>query len=447
MRVIIIGAVAAGTSAATEIRRNHKDAEIVVYEKDKYISYVGCGMPYYISGEIDEVEGIVPRGPENFKKNRDIDIFISHEVMSINSDEKTIMVKNLVTDHVFQDSYDKLIISTGAVAKVPRIKGINQSNVFILRNINHMNKINSFIKNEKPKKAAVIGGGFIGLEMAESFKNLGMEVSIVEMFSISKGIDSELTPIIEDHLKENDVKVYSNTSSEEINDKGIVLGDGRSVEADIVLLATGVEANVDLAKKAGIELGESGAIKVDKYMQTNIKDIYSCGDCTEVYNRVTGKNMYRPLGTTANKTGIIAGSNISGKEVEFKGVLGTGIYRIFDLTVGQTGLNEEEAKEQGYDYVTATSHNLNKPQFMGGKPIVIKLVADKKDGRLLGGQVIGYEGADKRLDVIVAAITLNGKAEDLMYMDLAYSPPYSAARDPIYYAAVKLLAALGKQEK
>ncbi|HZJ98714.1 MAG TPA: FAD-dependent oxidoreductase [Tissierellaceae bacterium] len=444
MRVIIIGGVAAGTSAATEIRRNHKEAEIIIYEKDKYISYVGCGMPYYISDEIDDFDGLVPRDPETFKENRNIDIFIQHEVLSINPNVKNLTVKNIVTGQVFQDSYDKLIIASGAVAKLPPIKGVDRSNVFMLRNINHMNEIKAFIERENPKKAAVIGSGFVGMEMVESFKNLGMEVDLISRSSISKGIDSDLIKIIEEHLKENNVNLHTNISTKEINEKGLVLGDGTTVEADIVLVATGIEPNVVLARKTGVKLGTSGAIRVDKYMQTNLKDIYSCGDCIEVYNTVTDNKMYRPLGTTASKTGIIAGSNISGKEVEFKGVLGTGIYRIFDMDIGQTGLSELEAKEQGYDAIAIRSQSLNKPEIMGGKPITIKIIADKKDGRLLGAQVIGYEGVDKRLDVLVAAITLNGKAEDLMFMDLAYSPPYSSVRDPIYYAAVKLIAALEK---
>jgi len=439
MRVIIIGGVAAGTSAATEIRRNNKDAQIVIYEKDKYISYVGCGMPYYVSNEVERFDEIVPRQGEFFKAKHNIDVLTQHEVLSIDSHEKRLSVKNILTEEVFQDSYDKLVIATGAMSKMPEIKGANRKNVFPLRNINHMNNIKAFIESNKPRKAAIIGSGFIGMEMCESFKNLGMEVSLISRSSISKGIDIDLLDIIEKHLKDNGVNVYTNTTTEEIKQEGVVIGDGRIVEADLVLVATGIKPNVELAKKAGVELGVTGAIKVDKYMQTNISDIYSCGDCIEVYNAVTGKVMYRPLGSTANKTGTIAGSNICGKEVEFKGVLGTGIYRIFDMSVGQTGLSEEEAIKQGYDVISSRVQRHNKPGFMGGKPITIKIVAEKKSGKLLGAQVIGYEGVDKRLDVLVTAITLKGKAEDLMYMDLGYSPPFSTVRDPIYYAAVKLL--------
>lgn len=442
MRVIIIGAVAAGTSAATEIRRNNKETEIVIYDRDTYVSYAGCGMPYYISNEFSNFEELVPRNPAFFKTKSNIDIMTEHEVLSINPYIKSITVKNISTKELFQDTYDKLVIATGATSGVPEIKGANRKNVFLLRNINDMNKIKAFIESESPKKAAIIGTGFIGMEMCESFKNLGMEVSLIARSSIAKGIDKDMNVYIEKHLKEKGINVFTNTQTEEINEYGVVIGDSSTVEAGIILIAAGIKPNVELAKSIGVTIGSTGAIKVDKYMQTNIKDIYSCGDCIEVYNTVTGKAIYKPLGSTANKTGTIAGSNITGKIEEFRGILGTGIYRIFDMTVGQTGLSEEEAKKQGYDVVVTIDQKTNKPEYMGGRPIFIKVVADKETGMLLGAQVIGYEGVDKRLDVLVAAITLKAKAEDLMHLDLAYSPPYSIPRDPVYYAGAKLRAAL-----
>ncbi len=438
MKVIIIGAVAAGTSAATEIKRNDKEAEIVIYEKDKYISYSGCGMPYYISNEIRNFDEIVSRDAEYFKNKNNIDIFIEHEVLSINPDVKTVTVKNILNDEIIQDTYDKLVIATGATSTVPKVKGSENKNVFVLRNINDMNNIKSFIQKHTPQKAAVIGGGFVGLEMCESFKNLGMEVTLIARSTISKGIDKDMTVYIEEYLKENGVTVLTDTQTEEINEQGVILGDGNIIKADIVLLATGIKPNVDLAKSIGIELGTTGAIKVDKNMKTNIDDIYSCGDCIEMFNAVTGKAIYRPLGSTANKTGTIAGSNITNIKEEFRGVLGTGIYRIFNMSVGQTGLSEEEAIKQGFDIRVSIDKKINKPRNMGGKPIIIKAIADNKDGRLLGAQIIGYDGVDKRLDVLVTAISLKAKAEDLIHLDLAYSPPFSLPRDPLYYTGIKL---------
>ncbi|HPY55893.1 MAG TPA: FAD-dependent oxidoreductase, partial [Sedimentibacter sp.] len=301
MRVVIIGAVAAGTSAATEIRRNDKKAEIIIYEKDKYISYAGCGMPYYISNEAEGFSSVVPRDKDFFKEKHNIDIYTEHEVVSVNPNNKTLRVKNKSGE--IMDRYDKLIIATGAMSVKPDLKGSDRDNVFILRNINDMIDIKNFIDENKPKSAVIIGSGFIGLEMCESFKLLGLDVTIIARSKISKGIDNDLSLYIEEHLKEKGVNVYTNTKTVEINDSGVVLGDGSIVKADMVLLATGAKPNVTLAKEMGVKLGSTGAIKVDKYMKTNIEDVYSCGDCIEMYYSFNGNPVYRPLGSTANKTG------------------------------------------------------------------------------------------------------------------------------------------------
>jgi len=444
MRIVIIGAVAAGTSAATAARRNDKNAEIVIYEKSKYISYAGCGMPYLISKEFEDFNELVPRNPQYFKNKQNVDILIEHEVLSVNAAEKTLTVKNIVTGEIIEDSYDKLVISTGASSAKPDLKGSDRNNVFALRNIDDMIKINEFISVNAPKTAAIVGSGFIGLEMCESFKNLGMDVTIIARSSISKGLDKDMSALIEEHLKEKGVKVFTGTATNEITDFGVLLGDGSIVPADIVLLATGIVPNVELAKNMGVELGVTGAIKVDKHMKTNLEDVYSCGDCIEEYNTITGKAMYRPLGSTANKTGTIAGNNITDIKDEFRGVLGTGIYRIFDLSVGQTGFSEEEALKQGFDAAVSVDTKESKPEYMGGKTITVKAVADKKTDQIIGAQIIGYEGVDKRLDVLATLITYKGKPEDLMHMDLSYSPPYSTARDPLYYTGAKLNARLNK---
>ncbi len=351
MRIVIIGAVAAGTSAATEIRRNDRDAEIIIYEKDKYISYAGCGMPYYISNEVDNFLSVAPRDAEFFKEKHNIHIHTQHEVLSVNPDKKTLTVKNLLSGGEFVDSYDKLVIATGAMSVKPDLKGSDKDNVFLLRNISDMNDIKNFIEKNKPSSAVIVGSGFIGLEMCESFKHLGMDVTIIARSKIAKGIDKDMSLYIEEHLREKGVNVYTNTKTLEINNSGVVIGDGSLIKADIVLLATGVKPNVILAKNMGVELGVTGAIKVDKRMKTNLEDVYSCGDCIEMFNTITEKPVYIPLGSTANKTGTIAGSNITGIEEEFRGVIGTGINRVFDITVGMTGLSEEEAIKLGYDAV------------------------------------------------------------------------------------------------
>ncbi len=445
MRIIIIGAVAAGTSAAAKARRNSEDAEILIYEKDSFISYSGCGMPYYIGGEIENAEDLTPRDPGFFKEKYNVDIHTLHEVLSIAPDSKSIMVENLVSGEVFAASYDKLIIATGARAAMPPIKGVDGEHVFTLRTINDMNRIRTFIDVNHPRSAVIIGTGFIGLEVCENLKKLGMDVTLLERLpQVTPGLDQDMAVYVQEHLVKNGVTVYVGASAAEITHDSVILSDGKEIGADLVLVSTGIKPNTELAAEAGIELGISGAIRVNTRMQTNLTDIYACGDCTEQFHVITGKPVYRPLGSTANKTGRIAGDSITGGDLEFRGVLGTGIFKIFDVTVAQTGLSEREALEQGYE--AAVCHNIkpNKPEYMGGKEMVIKGIADKITGRLLGVQIVGYEGVDKRIDVFVTAITFKAKVEDLFHLDLAYAPPFSTTKDPVMYTGMILDNAIHK---
>ena len=445
MRLIIIGAVAAGTSAAAKARRNNEDNEIVIYERDSFISYSGCGMPYYIGGEVDTVEELTPRDPAFFKSKYNVDILTRHEVLSINPDLEQVEVKDLSTNSVFTDNYDKLIIATGASSVLPPIKGVDLNHVFTLRNINDMNRIKSYIDGEKPQRACIIGTGFIGLEVCENLKKLGVEVTLVERLpQVTPGLDQDMSLYVLDHIQKNGVKVFLGASATEITDNVVRLSDGTEIEADFVLISTGVRPNTTLAKEAGIELGVTGAIKVDSNMKTNLNDIYACGDCIEQFHLVTGKPVYRPMGSTANKTGRIAGDCITGGELSFRGILGTGIFRVFELTVAQTGLSEREANEQGYEIVVCHNTKPNKPEYLGGKEMVIKAVADKKSGRLLGVQIVGYDGVDKRIDVFVTAITFKANVEDLFHLDLAYAPPFSTTKDPVMYTGMILDNAINK---
>jgi NADPH-dependent 2,4-dienoyl-CoA reductase/sulfur reductase-like enzyme/rhodanese-related sulfurtransferase len=445
MRLLIIGAVAAGTSAAAKARRNSEEAQIVIYEKDSFISYSGCGMPYYIGGEIESAEALTPRDSAYFKTNYNIDIHTLHEVLSINPKEKTLIVKNNTTGNTFTDHYDKLIIATGARPSVPPIKGVDRGNVFHLRNINDMNRIKTFIQINSPKTAAIIGTGFIGLEVCENLKGLGMEVTLIERLpQVTPGLDSDVAIYVEEHIKNNDVEVFTDSSATEITEEGVALSDGKMISADIVILATGVRPNTELAQAAGIELGVTGAIKVNTRMQTNKPDIYACGDCTEQFHVVSGKPVYRPLGSTANKTGRIAGDSITGGKLEFRGILGTGIFRVFGMAVAQTGLSEREAIELGYDAVVCHNFKPDKPEYMGGREMLIKGIADRRSGRLLGVQIVGYEGVDKRNDVFATAISFKAKAEDLFHLDLSYAPPFSTAKDPVMYTGMILDNAINK---
>lgn len=448
MRILVIGAVAGGTGAATKARRNNEQAEIVIYEKDEFISYSGCAMPYYISGEIISDEELAPRDPKFFKDNYNIDIKILHEVIKINPDNKTIIVRDLKNKKEFVDSYDKLVIATGARSAFPPIKGLENSHVFGLRNMNDMYDIKKFINQNNPRTAVVIGAGFIGIEVVESFIHLGMDVTLVERLAqVSPGLDKDMADYVKNILIENKVRVFTNTSATEITKSHVFLADGSSLKADIVIVATGVRPNTELAVDAGIKIGDFKAIKVNQYMETNITDIFACGDCTEQYHQITHKAVYRPLGSTANKTARIVGENITGKKVEFKGVLGTSIYRVFGKAVAQTGLTEREALAEGYDIEIIHNIKPNKPTYMRGEKMIIKGIADRKSGRFLGAQIIGSEGVDKRIDVFATAITFKATVEDLFHLDLAYAPPFNTAKDPVHYTGMILDNAITKKRQ
>ena len=448
MRIIIIGAVAAGTSAAAKARRNDETAEIVLYDKDSFISYSGCGMPYYIGGEVEEADKLTPRDPVFFKSKYNVDVRTLHEVLNINPVTKSMEIKNLFSNEVFTDYYDKLILATGASSIVPPIEGASDSHVFTLRNIGDMNRIKTFINDVHPKKAVIVGTGFIGLEVCENLKNLGIEVTLVERLQqVTPGLDPDMAVYVEDHLKKNGVTVYTGLSAVKIEEGNVFLENGEVIAADFVLLSAGVKPNTELAVSMGVELGETKAIKVNDTMMTNLPDVYACGDCIEQFHVVTRKPVYRPMGSTANKTGRIAGDVITGGNLIFRGILGTGIFQIFGMTVALTGLSEKEAIKEGFDVEVCHNIKPNKPEYMGGKEMVIKGIADRETGRLLGVQIVGAEGVDKRIDVFVTAITYHAKAEDLFHLDLAYAPPFSTTKDPVMYTGMILDNAISQGRK
>jgi NADPH-dependent 2,4-dienoyl-CoA reductase/sulfur reductase-like enzyme len=445
MRIVIIGAVAAGTSAAAKARRNSESAEIVIYEKDRHISYSGCGMPYYLGGAVESAEALAPRDPMFFKSNYNVDVLTRHEVLAISPAEKRVTVKNLETGGVFEDHYDRLVIATGARATVPPIPGADGPQVFTLRAFGDMLRIKAFLDARRPRAAAIVGAGFVGLEMCENLKRLGMEVTLIEKLpQVAPGLDADMAAHVQDHIEKSGVRVLTGAAVSEITETGVLLADGAEVPAELVLLSAGVRPNTELAAAAGVELGVAGAIRVDSRMRTNLPDVYACGDCIEQFHGVTGKPVWRPLGSTANKAGRIAGDSVTGGDLEFRGVLGTGIFRIFDMAVAQTGLTEREARAEGFD--VAICHNIkpDKPGYMHGREMVIKGVADRATGRLLGAQIVGFEGVDKRIDVFATAITFKANAEDLPHLDLAYAPPFSTTKDPVIYTGMILENAIRK---
>lgn len=452
MKVVIIGAVAGGTSAAAKIRRNDENAEIKIFDMDYDISYSGCGLPYYIGEEIRDRDDLVPRNAEFFKKKYNVDVFRRHEVLKIITSYKFLIVKNLENNEIFTEKYDKLVIATGAKPIVPNIPGAEKSNVFYLRNVLQADKIKEYILAHKPKSAVIVGTGFIGLEMTENLKNLGIEVTMVERLNqVTPGLDSDMAVYVEKYLKGKNINVILDDSVVELNGYGlinqVVLQSGKVLNTDFVIMSIGVKPNVEIAKEAGIELGAKGAIKVNTKMMTNIENVYACGDCAESYSVITKKSFYRPLGSTANKMGRIAGDQLSGGNLEFRGILGTGIFKIFDMTVAQTGLTEREALNEGFEPVVCHNIKPDKPTYYNGKEMVIKAVADKKTGKLLGVQIVGYTGVDKRIDVFVTAITFGARVEDLFHLDLAYAPPFSTTKDPVMYTGMILDNAINRDRK
>ncbi|HOV13120.1 MAG TPA: FAD-dependent oxidoreductase [Spirochaetota bacterium] len=451
MRLIIIGSVAAGTSVACKARRNDINSEIVIYERDKDISYSVCGLPYFIGEDYITRENIVPRDPKWFKERFDIDIKTQYEVLEINPEKKEIKVKNILNNEIFKDYYDKLVLSTGARAIKPHIDGIDNSNVFYLRNVENADKIKNFINTHKPKKAVIIGGGFIGLELLENFSLLNIDTTIIEMNNqLMTGIDNDVTIYLEEYLRKKSINILLGEKVERIIDNGKIVktSSGKEIETDFIIVSAGIKPNTELAKNIGITLGKSGAISVNNRVETNIKDIYAVGDCAESFSLITNKSIYVPLGKTANKTGRIADDIITGGDLNFRGILGTGILKVFDMSIGKTGLTEKEAIENGYEIVVI--HNLKENQSIylkESREILIKAVADKKSGRLLGVQIAGEKGVDKKLDVFATAITFGAKVSDLFHLDLCYAPPFSTTKDAVMYTGMILDNAINRNRK
>ncbi|MCA1023732.1 FAD-dependent oxidoreductase [Halobacillus litoralis] len=448
MKIIIIGSVAAGTSVAAKARRNDENADITLYNADYDISYSICGIPYFLGGEVDELETLTPRSSEWFKKRYNVDIHTRHEVVEINPDQKVVTVKNLNTNEIIEDHYDTLVFATGAAPTTPQIDGVEMEHVFHVRNIQNTASIHSYMQAESPEKVTIIGAGFIGLEMAEQLKHRGLDVTIVQRsHQIMPHLDKDMAFRVEEHLRANGVNLLLNEEAAAITETSVETTKGSVIDADMVILATGVRPNTKLAEQIGVELGVSGAVQVNEKMQTNLPDVYAVGDVAESYSIVTGNPLYRPLGSTANKMGRIAGDVITGGDLAHRGILGTGILRVFDLAVGYTGLSEKDAVMEGYDIEVLHNIKPARAEYLGGREMVIKAIADRKTGRILGVQIVGEDGVDKRIDVFVTAISLKASAEDLFHLDLAYAPPFSTTKDPVMYTGMALQNAMDKKNR
>ncbi len=449
MRIVIIGGVATGPKAASRARRRDPNAEIIMIEKGRLLSYAGCGMPYFISGDIPDCNelmctpaGIV-RNSVFFQNVKDIKALTRTFAESIDRDSKKVNIVDLETQEHSSITYDKLVLATGSAHFRPPIEGSDLHRIFVLGHPDDAIAIHETARSEDVKKVAVFGGGLIGMEVTEALSRLGLEVIIVEMmdYLLPKLLDQEISNFLARYLLSKGVKLR-------LSEKAIKLeGDDRSnvrkvitdkgeISADMIVTAVGVRPNVELAKNAGLRIGETGAIWVNEYLQTSDPDIYAGGDCVENTHLITGKKVYIPLGSTANKHGRIIGDNVTGGSEKFKGVLGTTIYKIFDYTIGCTGLNERTARELGYPVVTCLAPGPDVAHYYPTHAMILtKLIADKRDGKVLGAQIIGPGDVDKRLDVIVTTISHGGTVHDISDLDLGYAPPYANAIDNIAHAA------------
>lgn len=440
MKVVIVGGVAGGATAAARIRRLDESAQILVFERSGYVSYANCGLPYYIGGVITDPEELTLQTPESFWERFRVEMKVRHEVTSIHPEQKTVTVRNLETGAVFEESYDKLLLSPGARPTQPDLPGIGLDRLFTLRTVEDTFRIHDFVRQQKPRSVVLAGGGFIGLELAENFREQGIEVTIVQRpRQLMSPFDPEMAAFLHAKMRKKGIRLMLGSSVEGFQEKSgtiqVLLKGEEPVSADMAVLAIGVTPDTPLAQKAGLELGIKGSILVNDRMETSVPDIYAVGDAVQVKHFVTGEDALISLAGPANKQGRIAADNICGGDSRFSGSLGSSVIKLFDMTAACTGINERAARKAGIDcdkvYLSPSSHAGYYP---GARVMTMKVLFEKGTFRLLGAQIVGYEGVDKRIDVLAAAIHAGMSAADLKELDLAYAPPYSSAKDPVNMA-------------
>ncbi|WP_338472944.1 CoA-disulfide reductase [Niallia sp. XMNu-256] len=438
-KIIIVGGVAGGATAAAKLRRISEEVEIVLVERGEYISFANCGLPYYIGETIKERSKLLVQTVEGMSERFNMDIRNLSEVVSIDPENKKVTIKNLKTNEVYDETYDKLLLSPGAKPIVPLILGLEENKtLFTLRNIPDTDKIKNYVDKQKPQKAVVVGGGFIGIEMAENLVERGIEVTIVEMANqVMAPIDIEMASILHTHLREKGINLILENGVDSFADHGqkVILSDGIEIETDMTILSIGVRPENELAKTANLQLGERGGIVVNEYLQTSNEDIYAVGDAVEVVDYINGQKTMIPLAGPANRQGRIAANNMMGKREKYQGTLGTSVAKVFDLTVASTGNNEKTLKRLGTPYEVIHIHpSSHAGYYPGAAQISLKLIFNKDTGKIFGAQAIGAEGAEKRIDVIATAIKGGLTVEDLTNLELSYAPPYSSAKDPVNMA-------------
>lgn len=432
MKTIIIGGVAGGASAAARLRRLDESAEIILLERGGYISFANCGLPYYIGGVIRNQRSLTLQTPESFRARFNIDVRINSEAIKMEPSFKKITVKNLQTRECYEENYDNLVLSPGAEPFRPDIDGIDSPTVFTLRNIPDTMRIKEYIETKKPQSAVIVGGGYIGVEMAENLRIAGLEVSVVELADhLIAPLDFDMAADIHRYIKEKGINLFLNNGVKAIEDGGVVMQNGE-VKADMIIMSVGVRPETALAKECGIELNRRGSIVVNSRMQTNIPDIYAVGDAAEVRDFITNAPAFIPLAGPANKQGRVAADNIAGIPSEYSGTQGSAILKLFDMTIGATGLNEKSAAAAGIDYdktyIYPASHAGYYP---GAQNMSVKAIWDRKSLKLIGAQLVGFDGVDKRTDILAAAIRFGAKITDLAGLELCYAPPFGSAKDPV----------------
>jgi len=443
-KVLIIGGVAGGATAAARLRRLDESAEIIMFERGSYISYANCGLPYHIGDVIKERSSLLLQTPEAMSQKYNVDVRVDSEVISIDKENKFVEVKKIKTGETYKEGYDTLVLSTGSSPIKPPIEGINSPGIYTLWTIPDTDAIKNFITERKPKKAAVIGGGFIGLEMAENLHLAGLDVTVVEMQDqVMAPVDYEMAQLVQNNMDMNSVKIDLGDGVSKFKSENgsttITLNSGKTITADLVILSIGVRPNSELAKNAGLALNQRGGVVVDKYLKTSDPNIYAIGDVIEVEEYISKDKAMVPLAGPANKQGRICANNICGANEEYKGTQGTSVAKVFDLTVASTGANEKTLKRwgkvEGKDYLTLIiSQKSHAGYYPGSSELILKLIFSPDGKKIFGAQIVGEDGVDKRIDTIATAIRLNGSIYDLKELELAYAPPYSSAKDPVNMA-------------
>jgi NADPH-dependent 2,4-dienoyl-CoA reductase/sulfur reductase-like enzyme/rhodanese-related sulfurtransferase len=454
MKYVIIGAVAGGASAAARLRRLDEKAEIVIFEKGEYISYANCGLPYYIGNVIKDRNKLFVQTAASFNQRFNIDVRTLTEVIAINIDEKTITAKNQIDGKEYKESYDKLVLSPGAEPIRPPLPGILNEGIFTLRNVSDTDYIKSYVHQKTTKRAVVIGAGFIGLEMAENLHDLGIEVSIIEMGNqILAPLDYEMAAIAQQHIRSKGVHLHLNSmvTGFEKTESGlqVLLKDQAPILADLVIMSIGVKPDTRLAQMAGIKLGDAKGIWVNEFLQTSSPDIYAVGDAIEFENPISHQSMNTYLAGPANKQGRMAANNIVlGNKQSYKGAINTAIVKVFDLTVATAGTASKNLKRSGIKHIISTTHNgSHAGYYPGAKQMSIQIAFSEDDGRLLGAQIVGYDGVDKRIDVLSSVIQRGSTIDELVEFEHAYAPPYSSAKDPINMAGFVAENIINKQHE